>query len=279
MDDPAADYAILPTYKLAATARAAGLKVMLSGEGGDELFAGYGRYRSVLRPWWAGGRLPRRRGNLDGLGVLRDDLTGWRDGIAAAEAREARRERSRLQIAQAVDCADWLPNDLLGKLDRCLMAHGVEGRTPFLDPAVAALAFRLPDALKIKNRKGKWLLRRWVAEHVPEAMPFARKQGFTVPVGEWIAAPRRDAGAAGRGAARRRRALHSRAGDPALHRGARPPRRLRRLDAALLRPLAPPPHFAPAAGGRRVRGAGGEKVGRRTAGGCVLRLRPTASSG
>ena len=186
MDDPAADYAVLPTYKLAATARAAGLKVILSGEGGDELFAGYGRYRSVLRPWWAGGRLPRRRGNLDGLGVLREDLRGWRDGIAAAEAREARRERSLLQIAQAVDCADWLPNDLLGKLDRCLMAHGVEGRTPFLDPQVAALAFRLPDALKIKNRKGKWLLRRWVAEHVPEAMPFARKHGFTVPVGEWI---------------------------------------------------------------------------------------------
>ncbi|HUN45529.1 MAG TPA: asparagine synthase-related protein, partial [Stellaceae bacterium] len=93
---------------------------------------------------------------------------------------------SLLQIAQAVDCADWLPNDLLGKLDRCLMAHGVEGRTPFLDPMVAALAFRLPDRLKIRNRKGKWLLRRWVARHVPAAMPFAKKHGFTVPVGEWI---------------------------------------------------------------------------------------------
>ncbi len=60
MDDPAADYAILPTYKLAAAAREAGLKVILSGEGGDELFAGYGRYRSVMRPWWAGGKLPAR---------------------------------------------------------------------------------------------------------------------------------------------------------------------------------------------------------------------------
>src|SRR5205085_1367288 len=64
MDDPTADYAILPTYKLAAEARAAGLKVILSGEGGDELFAGYGRYRSVLRPWWAGGRAPPRPGPL-----------------------------------------------------------------------------------------------------------------------------------------------------------------------------------------------------------------------
>ena len=186
MDDPTADYAILPTYKLAATAHAAGLKVILSGEGGDELFAGYGRYRSVLRPWWAGGRVPRRRGNLDGLGLLKTELAGWRDGIAAAEAREARPGRTALQQAQAVDCADWLPNDLLGKLDRCLMAHGVEGRTPFLDPAVAAFAFRQPDGLKIRQRLGKWLLRRWVGQKVPATAAFARKQGFTVPVGEWI---------------------------------------------------------------------------------------------
>src|SRR5262249_35297913 len=133
MDDPTADYAILPTYKLAAAARAAGLKVILSGEGGDELFAGYGRYRSVLRPGWGGGGVPPRRGNPAGLGVPRAGLAGWRDGIAAAEAREARPSRTALQQAQAVDCVDWLPNDLLGKLDRCLMAHGVEGRTPFLD--------------------------------------------------------------------------------------------------------------------------------------------------
>ena len=187
MDDPTADYAILPTYKLAATAHAAGLKVILSGEGGDELFAGYGRYRSVLRPWWAGGRVPRRRGNLDGLGVLRQELAGWRDGIAAAEAREAKPGRTALQQAQAVDCADWLPNDLLGKLDRCLMAHAVEGRTPFLDPVLADFAFRLPDELKIRNRLGKWLLRRWVEEKVPATAAFLRKQGFTVPVTEWIA--------------------------------------------------------------------------------------------
>src|SRR6185312_10646388 len=89
MDDPAADYAVLPTYKLAATARAAGLKVILSGEGGDELFGGYGRYRSVMRPWWLGGRLLRARGALEKLGVLRGDLAGWRDGIAAAELRSA----------------------------------------------------------------------------------------------------------------------------------------------------------------------------------------------
>jgi asparagine synthase (glutamine-hydrolysing) len=187
MDDPAADYAILPTYKLAAEARAAGLKVVLSGEGGDEMFAGYGRYRSVMRRWWLGGRAPRARGNLDKLGLLRTSLAGWRDGIDAAELRAARGGRTRLQAAQAVDCEDWLPNDLLTKLDRCLMAHGVEGRTPFLDPAIAAFALHLPDELKVRDGMGKWLLRRWLEVHVPTAEPFARKRGFTVPVGDWIA--------------------------------------------------------------------------------------------
>jgi asparagine synthase (glutamine-hydrolysing) len=187
VDDPTADYAILPTYKLAHTARESGLKVILSGEGGDELFAGYGRYRAVMRPWWAGGKLARGRGSLDGLGILRGDLAGWRDGVAAAEVRAGSAGRTRLQIAQATDCADWLPNDLLVKLDRCLMAHGVEGRTPFLDAKVAEFAFRLPDDLKVRKGLGKWLLRRWLADAMPQAQAFARKRGFAVPVIEWVA--------------------------------------------------------------------------------------------
>lgn len=186
MDDPAADYAVLPTYLLAAEA-AKELKVVLTGEGGDELFAGYGRYRSALRSPWLGGRLMRGRGFLDGLGVLRDPSRHWRDGVRAAERRGETSERTRLQQAQAVDCADWLPNDLLLKVDRCLMAHGLEGRTPLLDPVVAALAFGLPDDLKISKGKGKYLLRRWLDKIAPAAGAFRKKRGFTVPVGEWIA--------------------------------------------------------------------------------------------
>ena len=187
MDDPAADYAIIPSWFLAQRARQ-DVKVVLSGEGGDELFGGYGRYRSAMRPWWRGGRGMRTRGTFDGLGVLRVAPPGWRDGIAAAEAEASTGGRSRLQVAQATDIADWLPHDLLLKLDRCLMAHAVEGRTPFLDPAVAAAGFRLPDALKVQGGRGKWLLRRWLERHFPQAQPFAPKQGFTVPVGAWIAA-------------------------------------------------------------------------------------------
>ncbi len=193
LDDPAADYAALPTYKLGMAAGEE-LKVVLCGEGGDELFAGYGRYRALARPWWRGGaRKPRAYALLAGLGVLRREPEGWRAGLDAAEAAASEGEgaaagdRTSLQAAQAADCAEWLAHDLLLKVDRCLMAHGVEGRTPFLDPAVARVGFALPDDLKIRGRMGKWLLRRWLARALPAARPFARKRGFTVPVGAWIA--------------------------------------------------------------------------------------------
>jgi len=187
LDDPAADYAVLPTFKLAAAAKSAGLKVVLSGEGGDELFAGYGRYRDAQRSWWVGGpRTMRRTGRFDRLGILRGGTDVWRDGIRAAESTLGATNLNQLQLAQAIDCAAWLPNDLLTKLDRCLMAHSIEGRTPFLDPVLADFAFRLPDFLKLRDGQGKYLLRRWLATANPAAQPFEKKQGFTVPVARWI---------------------------------------------------------------------------------------------
>jgi asparagine synthase (glutamine-hydrolysing) len=194
-DDPVADYAILPTYKLGRAARDHGLKVVLSGEGGDEMFAGYGRYRRALRPWWLGGRKMRARGILDGLGLLHEASSDWRARLAASEATTLP-GRSKLQTLQAIDCADWLPNDLLAKLDRCLMAHGVEGRTPMLDPEVAKVAMSLPDGLKVKGGQGKYILRKWLEGALPEAEAFEPKRGFTVPVAEWIGAKGRRIGEA-----------------------------------------------------------------------------------
>jgi asparagine synthase (glutamine-hydrolysing) len=188
MDDPAADYASVPLWFLARHAARAGVKVLLSGEGGDELFAGYGRYRHARAPWWRGGRRMRARGTFEGLGILRDSSRSWRDGWAEAERQANRPYRTRLQSAQAADIAEWLPNDLLIKLDRCLMAHGVEGRTPLLDPAVAAASYRLPDDLKVRGGRGKYLLRTWLAAALPAANATAPKQGFTVPVGAWMSA-------------------------------------------------------------------------------------------
>ena len=174
LDDPTADYAALPTYRLAEAARDS-LRVVLTGEGGDELFGGYGRYRRALRPALLGGRPADPRPDHPEV------LARWR------EAGRPPRGLSPLQSAQWSDVATWLPNDLLIKLDRCLMANGLEGRTPFLDPEVADFAFTLPDRFKVRGRFGKYLLRAWLARTCPSAAPWARKQGFTVPVEAWIA--------------------------------------------------------------------------------------------
>ena len=173
-DDPLIDPAILPTWKLA---RIAGndLKVVLSGEGGDEIFAGYGRYR---RQWLR--KLKRMMGRLSNRG-----------GAPQAEIALSP-AYTDLQRLQARDMVDWLPHGLLGKLDKCLMAHGLEGRTPFLDTAVADFGFRLPDHLKIQGQDGKWLLKTWLQRRMPDSQPFAHKRGFTVPVGEWIASKSTD---------------------------------------------------------------------------------------
>jgi asparagine synthase (glutamine-hydrolysing) len=186
MDDPAADYAILPTFKLGSAVRNAGLKVVLTGEGGDELFGGYGRYRRACRARIFGGRAMHERGAFDGLGVLRQDSNQWREAYSRTELILKTSGRTKLQSLQATDCADWLPNDLLIKLDRCLMANGVEGRVPMLDIELAKFAFSLPDCLKIRRQKGKWLLRKWLYNTLPSSKPFSRKRGFTVPVGHWI---------------------------------------------------------------------------------------------
>jgi asparagine synthase (glutamine-hydrolysing) len=174
LDDPTADYATLPTYKLAEAAKGT-LTVVLTGEGGDELFGGYGRYRRALRPRLLGGRPAEPRG------ARPEVLAAWREQARPPKGLTA------LQDAQWADVVTWLPNDLLLKLDRCLMAHGLEGRTPFLDREVAAFAWPLADRFKVRGGYGKWLLRKWLERACPAAEPWAKKQGFTVPVETWIA--------------------------------------------------------------------------------------------
>jgi asparagine synthase (glutamine-hydrolysing) len=186
LDDPTTDYATLPTYKLAEAAKRA-LTVVLTGEGGDELFAGYGRYRRALRPRWLGGRPSGPRVDAP---FLKNPPRVGRPLFIYSEADRP----SKLLQAQLEDIASWLPNDLLLKLDRCLMAHGLEGRTPFLDREVAAFAFNLPDRLKVRGRYGKWLLRKWLERACPAAEPWAKKKGFTVPVADWIAPRAADLG-------------------------------------------------------------------------------------
>lgn len=186
MDDFAADYACLPTLKLAEAAKEQGLKIILSGEGGDEIFAGYGRYKKAVRPRLFGGRSLREKSLVGGTGILKDHQ-GWRASFEATEKEIASfKALSLLQKAQALDLKDWLPHDLMVKLDRTLMYFGIEGRPPFLDKSLANFGFFLKDNLKLRHQHGKWILKKWLSSRCPPLNFFEKKRGFTPPIGLWL---------------------------------------------------------------------------------------------
>jgi asparagine synthase (glutamine-hydrolysing) len=195
-DDMMRDFANLPTLMLAEAAGAE-LKVVFTGEGGDEVFGGYHRYRSGrLERWFKNLLFPgsggfRTTGNFRGLEgavfgpELRDAARHWRDDFIAAW-RSAPRGWSDLQRMQLVDLTTALPDNLLVKADRLLMAYGVEGRVPFLDHRVVEFGLALPDALKVTRHRGKEFLRRWAERYLPPDHLRAPKRGFTVPMDAWL---------------------------------------------------------------------------------------------
>jgi asparagine synthase (glutamine-hydrolysing) len=89
------------------------------------------------------------------------------------------------------DMAGYLTGDILVKLDRATMAVGLEGRCPFLDDRIVEFAWRLPTAAKIRKGRGKWPLRRLLGRYLPESLFERPKQGFNVPIGEWLRGPLR----------------------------------------------------------------------------------------
>jgi asparagine synthase (glutamine-hydrolysing) len=196
-DDFIIDPAILPTSLLAREV-ARDFKVVFSGEGGDELFAGYGRYRrSKLQRWLANLRSPgsggfRTRGLLGCEwrrrlleGPLHEHLPAGRLGLTHAwgSTPEA---WSELQRMQYTDMTTELADQLLVKVDRMLMAWGLEGRVPLLDHRLVEFALRLPDDLKVRGREGKLFLKLWAEPIFGKALIRRPKSGFTVPVGSCL---------------------------------------------------------------------------------------------
>ncbi len=84
------------------------------------------------------------------------------------------------------DAVDYLPGDILCKVDRAAMANGLETRVPLLDPDVIDLAWRAPPSMKVHRGETKWLLRRLLARYVPYELTARPKVGFTVPLHEWL---------------------------------------------------------------------------------------------
>lgn len=230
-DQPFPDHSSLPTYYVSRLARRH-VKVVLSGDGGDETFAGYSRYRrqhslerirrsvptALLYPFRSrpgnreNGALPERlsrvlhqtaigarEGYLHGIVIadeaLRtrifsadlkhelagyDPLDGFRDIYNQAPAPDF------LSKILYLDLKTYLVDDVLTKVDRASMANSLEVRVPLLDNRLVEFAYSLPLPLKLRNGKGKYLLREVMKRFLPTQFLTARKMGFRIPFVPWI---------------------------------------------------------------------------------------------
>lgn len=226
VDEPIADPSLLPTAMLSQAVREH-VTVALGGDGGDELFGGYPRYCALARldPWrrlvpealarpgrrlaehaplnWAGRNALRSAfdpaGSIGRFNVFfgsrsrRALLPGRADTGACVEA--ARDELvppgpSAPERAARADFVGYLPDEVLVKVDRASMLHGLEVRAPFLDVGVLDYAFtQVPWRLKADASARKIVLRRLAARRLPKSFDAARKQGFTPPLAGWLRGP------------------------------------------------------------------------------------------
>jgi len=225
LDEPLADPSCIPLYFISKLAREH-ITVVLSGEGADEILAGYGIYGKMLAldriyngagplgrlaPWIAnlapseklrlyvrmcGQPLETRyRGVSRGFteeGKLR--LVGA-DRMKQSERQlrdvfggyfKAAEKASPLDRMLYVDAKVWLPDDLLIKADKMTMANGLELRVPFLDHKLVEFAAALPNASKIHGKGGKTLLRSAMRGVLPDAIIDRPKKGFPIPIGSWL---------------------------------------------------------------------------------------------
>ena len=196
-DDLMRDAASIPTSALS---EAAGqeLKVVFSGEGGDETFGGYSRYRqprvvyalrNLMAPgsggfrtrsaWW------RRKSRQTFGPVLNRLQPHFREPYRKAWS-ETPASWSHLQRCQYTDIVTDLTDGLLVKVDRMMMGFSVEGRVPFLDHRVVEFGLGLPDHLKVQGGQPKVFLRRWAERYLPKDHLYRKKRGFVVPMREWL---------------------------------------------------------------------------------------------
>ena len=230
-DEPFADSSQIPTYLISKVTQGH-VKVALSGDGGDELFAGYNRHRAVQKLWPIMQKTPHSlramlSKTLEMGGFLLDNpalqsLLGFKgDGEQSlkklsnvlstnslSDFYEAITSEQISLLKQDVipnkavkksfdillpfeqfqywDMADYLPNDILTKVDRASMHVGLEVRVPLLDHRLVEAAWTLPDYLKIKNGKGKIILRELLEKDLPPSLFEGPKRGFSIPLSSWL---------------------------------------------------------------------------------------------
>lgn len=247
-DEPFADSSQIPTFLVARMAREH-VTVVLSGDGGDEIFGGYNRYSHGARLWKRAGRLPvsLRRGLGGALGAVPPAAITWAVDmagplapreLAAGRAGEKVQKLSRVLAmrdeaafhdrllatsdilcallspetemstlpkrldtraiglrfaarAMLVDTANYLPDDIMTKVDRATMAVSLEARTPYLERDLFRFAWSLPPALR-EGGTGKQILRDMLYARVPRELVDRPKAGFAAPIGRWLRGGLRD---------------------------------------------------------------------------------------
>lgn len=224
--EPFADSSQIPTYLVSHLARQH-VTVALSGDGGDELFGGYNPYRFAPRMWSVFEHLPLPLRNAAASVMERFPISGKVQKLSEVMGAPDREEFYRRLLSHwqgpnqlilgalepatslnsknswpsvdnyqnwmmAMDAKTYMTDDILVKVDRAAMANSLETRVPMLDHQVVELAWRLPLNMKIRDGRGKWILREVLYRHVPRKMIERPKKGFSVPIGSWLRGPLRD---------------------------------------------------------------------------------------
>lgn len=208
-DQPHGDASFMPTYLVSRLAREK-VTVVLTGDGGDELFAGYKKYKDFFsaNPDWVDElkSLPeecRFREAYYASDSVFDDtlksriftkearkvLAGHRSFDAWLPYLDRVRHFDPINQVLYLDMMQLLPGNNLVKPDRMGMAVSLEARAPFLDYRMMELAFQIPGEMKLRNGETKAILKSTVSDLIGNALAYRRKQMFTVPIGEWFKGP------------------------------------------------------------------------------------------
>lgn len=218
IDEPIIDPAVLPTLLMAREARKR-VKVILTGEGADELFGGYDRYRKQLsaeRFRRYGKRVPFLLPLLSHVPVRRVQSVS-RDLAARYSAQHAWNdtELSHLLLLaplpfprhryleaytttnpflamQLTDFRGYMAEQLLMKIDKSTMAHNLEARAPYLDTNIIDFAFSLEHKDKLRDVHGKYILKKLAERYFPKSFVWRAKHGFDIPLREWFRKELRD---------------------------------------------------------------------------------------
>lgn len=198
-DQPHGDVSFLPTYKVASLA-AEKVKMVLTGDGADELFAGYDKYRNFFTPE-VDSLLDEdfQQNYLDNISLFSTEKRkmlfskSFSDGLSGLDVFDVVQplytksaKMDRINQALYLDMLLLLPGNNLVKPDRMGMAVSIENRAPFLDYRMMELAFSMPGNLKLRNGITKYIYKKAVAPLIGDELAYRTKQMFTVPVGDWF---------------------------------------------------------------------------------------------